>query len=521
MENTQQVERMKMIVDYFYSKYDKDVYGITVGAFYPYGDDKQETVYNSGTICPKLFVMVYKKDTMPKDLIKVPGSLSSYGDVYYMKYNYGSGIYFADYDTDFSPTGSFLTTPLAEFDGWISNKLDSVFEKLNTVSTGSGYKNLYKRKVGTYGTDLFIYHSDVDIIFKENGYKYRINGQTLNDGDIWPTYTNWQKNKEPSILDNLTYVCTDKPFFLSEKMNSLSYFKNYEIFDSYIYFDYDIPYDLYPYLFEFYNYTIPNKYKKQINGYPKLLENGTLGLFNDGIFDKIKDSDNKLYTVPFHINTIKENRTVFLGSSRLLEMKVERDEENNRVIDWTSLKDISNYEIDYKSRYFYDFLVYKKFLDPNEESYFIFEKKYKKQGINNLISSEYVGLDNIATKAAFIEYLLTIRNDKNAPDYECFYYDNNNLTFSFATFDENGNPTGTVISNGQLEEITVDLDYDIWGSSNGSFAINDSLKSPLNYLAKMIEKIWNSMPNGLKIVFVSVFTIVLISMFLRMVGYYG
>jgi len=67
----------------------------------------------------------------------------------------------------------------------------------------------------------------------------------------------------------------------------------------------------------------------------------------------------------------------------------------------------------------------------------------------------------------------------------------------------------------------VDINANVWIDYNNKYVIDNSLKSPLAYLGKLVETVWNVFPDGLKIVFISIFTITLIFMFLRMVGWYG
>ena len=192
------------------------------------------------------------------------------------------------------------------------------------------------------------------------------------------------------------------------------------------------------------------------------------------------------------------------------------------------MKNISDYQIDYHSAYFYDFLVYKDWLNKVHIDNFLDLKKVPIKsietylGISTGVSSP--DLEEITRKnlnALFIEYLLTVRSDRNILEGMCFYYDSNNLTFSFATFDENNNLVDSVINNGSFTDIKVDINANVWIDYNNKYVIDNSLKSPLAYLGKLVETVWNVFPDGLKIVFISIFTITLIFMFLRMVGWYG
>ncbi len=514
-KNRQYIEKLDRIKEYFYKKYDKEEYGITIALLLRL-DETYENIMPWQGRDSKIYVFAYKKSDMTENAFSFQTQKDSFY-YYNFKVIFGSGIHFVYKVESIGNTGLFSTTPLNEFDTWISNVYDTLFEGLDSTGSGSGYYSPFEEF--TPRMSFLVYHSDFDLKVTSGNYLYKMNNELIGQGDIVPTYTNWKKNQKQSVLDNMTYTCTSLPFFLSEKVGTLSDHKNYETFSSQIYFDYDIPYDLYPYLFDFYNYNIPNNYKNELSGYPRFLQNGLINGMNHimGNLSSL-DSDDLLYQVPFTINVKKS--TYFLGSSRLLEMKIRYDEDNNKVVAWDTLKNLSNYTIDYKTNYFYDFLRYKELL-PEDMPYSVYKNHYSRHGVNEIVKNPYVNLDSIMIKADYVEYLLTVRSNRDVLEGMCFYYDNNNLTFSFATFDDNGNITGTLIDKGSLTEVTVDINYDVWGNSQGEFVLDNSLKSPLAYLGKLVEIVWNVFPNGLKIVFISVFTITLIFMFLRMVGWYG
>lgn len=512
------IKKFERIKKYFCDNYDCDVYGITLGAYFSYGDSEHSTINNSrySTDNSNLFVIVYKKDEFNFEWLKISGSYSS-SYFSYITFNFISNTHYSYYTTSFTSGGLFTTTSLDDFDNWIENNLASKFLELKTLKTGSGYfAPTFSPDI--YNGDIFVYYSDLDIIFHENNRKYKVNGLVIEDGEVWPTYIDWQKNKSPSVLDNLTYVCSDKPFLLSEKMNSLSDHKNTETFDSKIYFDYDIPYDLYSFLFKFYNFNYLTLNKTEIEGHVNYLEKIDT-LWNLKIDFSNFSSDDTLYTVPFTINTTENNPSHFLGISKLWEIIVETSEDGTKTIKWDTLPNLQNWNIDTNSRYFYFYLINRGKISSDMS----YEKYQKSQNSCKHFCLVGVPIDwekSLTVKADYIKYLLVERLDRAFPNNVCFYYDSKNLTFSFAPFDENGNPTGTMIHRNKLTDVTIDLNSNIW-LNDGRFVINENLRGPISYLSKLVNNVWNAFPTGLKVIFLSIFSITLIFMFLRMVGYYG
>lgn len=512
----QVLDRLQAIVDYFHENY-SDEYGITIALVPNYTNDNYNKVYDGGygtsSYLSELAIYYYRKDEF-SDYIRLTNTWS---------YNYYEPIYsttiskkrsFAQ-TIEFKNSGLFLNTPLTEFENWIENNFNfnSLYkEPSELIGTGYNSTSVYQDKKA----DFLLYHSDVDIIYRNSSMNYSLNNEVVKNGDVFTPYTKWKSEQKESVLDNMTYVCTSKPFVLSEKNGSDSDYQKTDIYNSYIYFDYDIPSDLYSYLFDFWKYSVSNGWKIRQKGYIRWRENGILsGVQNIlGNLDKLS-SDDLLYTVPVTLDTTSSVGQVFYGYATFWDLPLPED--TTQKHNWYALKNLNNYTIDFKSKYFYDFLVYKGFIDM---PYLSYKETYSKEGVNKLVFSTYGNIDNLPIKGDYIHYLLTVRIDKGFPSDMCFYYDSNNLFLSYANKDENGNLNTWGYVHGELTDFNLNGN-DYYCENEGEFILDSNLKSPLNYLSKMVDIMWNKLPSGIKIVFLSVFTLTLIFMFLKMVGYYG
>lgn len=139
----------------------------------------------------------------------------------------------------------------------------------------------------------------------------------------------------------------------------------------------------------------------------------------------------------------------------------------------------------------------------------------------NPIANETIDIDVV--KADYLNYLLLEYQKQEFPAYMCFYYDSTNLTFSWATYNDDGSFTGPCIINGQLyRDCTIQSGLSVFGSGGSS---NDDIfgifRDSLSYLGNLVNIVWNSLPPFLQASLVSIFSLAIIFLVLRMVGYYG
>ncbi len=413
-----------------------------------------------------------------------------------------------------SYTGWFLTTSLDQFKekalSSFSNLPDWNF-KNNSTSSGVGTKYL---RSNTY-FDFFLYYSSVDIEYyhtNDDSPHFYFNNKIYDTGDLWPSYYGFAEDNK-SFLEDLTYTCSIKPFILSEKNDSESDYQKVETYGSNIYFDYDLPDSVWPYLFNFYNYYRASDYKELVYG--SYMDSWNPFLW----YSQQDDSASHIYKVPVTLLTLERKQEFFLGFSRVWELHDE---------DYTQLKDFQEWKPTVRDKYFLAFIKYldddfdmslREFNSMRYNTLDSLLKSYYSSTTNNFVNASYQVIDS-TIKADYLKFLLTVYNDDNFKEEICFYYDEDNLTLTYAEFSGAGTLQGCAWTNGQYQCFETDIDFYTSYDLN-NFSIFDELRDALSYLSSLVDSIWNALPEFMKLTFITIFVITIIFIILRMVGWYG
>lgn len=434
-EDNDLFKKIDLLIERFYKLYDKEEYGITVVITMNFTNSNKTTIYNN--VYSNINIFAYKKSalidysdttTQGQNYVKLMTSMGIITDSY-GRYNAGvinaiaNGPNIFKYSSlTYSPTSILWNGSLEDVSKSINNGTYDTYLTLgqNNSTTTVNIEMIPRENTSWSSSDIIYYYSDVKIksFYSTNSPRsYKFGDVILDEGDYIPFYKNWiDDNKKPSLIDDLYYVCTDKPFFLTSKQGTQSATAVNDTYTSSIYLDYDLPFNLYPYLFYFVKHYTTNGTEVKIPF-----------IYYD-IFNKLGNfsvaGTDGLIGVPFTIDNI--NRIVFGGYSQT--WKVPYYNEEHTLVDYSRLEDLSNWDIDITDKYFYDYMVY---LGNYSGTYYQYKTDYiSKLEIIKLLST------SLDSKRAYIHYLLMIRNNYDIYNSFCFYYDNENLTFSYGTFND-------------------------------------------------------------------------------------